>query len=238
MSNGFELLYEQCSLHMTREHGELEVVRVAAAEPVADRVELLVGHAQAAMERLHGALRHGHQMPTVTRRSPTALAALSTSERTIPAPSSEPRMASDARSGWGMSPATLPAALITPGDGPQRPVRVGGTIVLRRGVPRLVDVAEQDAAVGFERVERRRIGEVAALAVGDRHAQRPGAVERVGERRIEPLGRDRDLAPQEPHVPVAEQGPGHEPGLGQDLEAVADAEHEAAVVGECGDRRA
>src|SRR5688500_13211130 len=97
-----------------REHGELEVVRVAPAEPVTDRVQLIVGDAQAAMERLHRTLRQGHQMPTVTRRSPTAFAALSTSERMMPAPSSEPRMASDARSGWGMSPATLPAALMTP----------------------------------------------------------------------------------------------------------------------------
>ena len=36
------------------EHRELEVVRVAAAEPVADGVELLVGQPSRAMERLHG----------------------------------------------------------------------------------------------------------------------------------------------------------------------------------------
>ena len=64
----------------------------------------------------------------------------------------------------------------------------------------------------------------------------PAVAERVRERRIEPLGRDRDLAPQEPQLPVAKQRPGHEPGLGQDLEPVADAEHEAAVGREFGDR--
>ena len=43
------------------EHRQLEVVRVAAAEPVADRVELVVGDAEPAMERLHRALGHGHR---------------------------------------------------------------------------------------------------------------------------------------------------------------------------------
>ena len=50
------------------EHRELEVVRVAAAEPVADRVELVVGHAEPAMERLHGSLGHGHREPAAPTR--------------------------------------------------------------------------------------------------------------------------------------------------------------------------
>ena len=89
---------------------------------------------------------------------------------------------------------------------------------------RRVDVAEQDLAVALERVERRVVGVVAALAVGDRHAQRPPLAERVGERRVEPLGRDR--APRGPanrSDAVAQQRARHEPGLGEDLEAVADA---------------
>ena len=45
------------------EHRELEVVRVAAAQPVADGVELVVGHAEPAMERLDGTLGHGHRDP-------------------------------------------------------------------------------------------------------------------------------------------------------------------------------
>ena len=44
------------------EHRELEVVRVAAAEPVADRVELVVGQAEPAVERLdRRASAHGHR---------------------------------------------------------------------------------------------------------------------------------------------------------------------------------
>ena len=97
----------------------------------------------------------------------------STSERMIPSPSSEPRIASAARSGCGISPATLPAAFDDAGDRPQRAVRVapGRPGPARR--PGGVDVAEQDLAVALERVERRVVGVVAALAVGDRHPQRP-----------------------------------------------------------------
>src|SRR6476661_8744997 len=41
-------------------------------------------------------------------------AALATNEAMIPRPSSEPRTASTAVSGWGISPATLPAVFVTP----------------------------------------------------------------------------------------------------------------------------
>ena len=61
-------------------------------------------------------------------------------------------------------------------------------------------------------------------------------VERVGERRVEPLGGDGDLVAGEPERRVAQQRAGHEPGLGQHLEPVADPEHEPAVAGERGHR--
>src|SRR6185503_14517580 len=92
-----------------------------AAQPVADRVQLVVGDPEAAVERLlhgigHGArLGHRHRAPTATGPPATeACAALSTTERMIPAPSAEPRMASAARSGCGISPPTLPRAEMTP----------------------------------------------------------------------------------------------------------------------------
>ena len=215
------------------EHRELEVVRVAAAEAVADRVELVVGHAEAAMERLHRALGHGHRAGRLRPRrppAPAARAALSTSERMIPSPSSEPRIASAARSGCGISPATLPAAFMTPAIARSEPFGLAAIVRARARSPVRVDVAEQDLAVALERVERRVVGVVAALAVGDRHPQRRRAsasawVNGVSSR----SGGDRDLAPGEPQRRVAEQRAGHEAGLGQDLEAVADPEDEPAV---------
>ena len=97
----------------------------------------------------------------------------------MPIPSSEPRIASAARSGCGISPATLPAALMTPAIARSEPLGLagwpGGAFS-----PAESHVAEEDLPVSLERVERRLVGVVAALAVGDRHAQRPAEVERRG----------------------------------------------------------
>src|SRR5215218_7195385 len=118
------------------EHRELEVVRVAP-EPLADRVELVVRDAERAVERQRrrggGRLGHGvsirdqHQATTATGARFAAAAAPSTSERRIGSPSSEPSRASAARSGWGMSPATLPRALRTPAIARSEPFGLAGS---------------------------------------------------------------------------------------------------------------
>ena len=100
------------------EHGELEVVRFAAVEPPADRVEFLVGHPEPAVERFgpfHGGFRDRHRAAAAASvwAVDVAAAALSTNERRMPSPSLEPRIGSHARSGCGMRPATFPAAFIT-----------------------------------------------------------------------------------------------------------------------------
>ena len=60
----------------------------------------------------------------------------------------------------------------------------------------------------------------------------PLPVERVRERRVEPLGGDRDLPAGEPQRRVPQERARHQAGLGEDLEAVADPEHQPAVAGE------
>ena len=189
------------------------------------------------MERLDLTLLcHGHRAaPTSTGRpaSFTRAAALSTSDRRIPIPSSEPRTASLARSGWGISPQTLPRALSTPAIA-RMDLRVRHAVVAVRGGAVGADIPEDDLPVAFERVQRRVIGVVAALSVGDRHAQRPQLADRVGEGRVEPHGPDRHVTPQEAQRSVAQQRPWHEPGLGEHLEAVADPEDEASLVREGG----
>ena len=50
--------------------------------------------------------------------------------------------------------------------------------------------------------------------------------------RVVPRDRDRHLAPGEPERAVPQQRARHEAGLGEDLEAVADAQDEAALRGE------
>ena len=133
-----------------------------------------------------------------------------------------------------MRPADVPRRVQHARDRAQRAVWVGGVIgsgLRARGV----HVAEQDLALALERVERRVVGVEAALTVGDRHAQRPAGVDQVRERRVAPFRGDHDLLPGEPQRRVAQQGARHEPGLGQDLEAVADAQDEAATGREVGD---
>ena len=69
-SSGLRALVRAVLAPHHAEHRQLEVVRVAPAEAVADGHELLVGHAEAAMERLlrqhRGRLRDAHRAPTVT----------------------------------------------------------------------------------------------------------------------------------------------------------------------------
>ena len=211
------------------EHRELEVVRVAAAEPVADGVELVVGHAETAMERLDGSLGHGHRDPAAAACRLVGGARRALDER---ADDPEPVVGAEDRLGRPFrvrhQARDVAAGVHDPGDRPERAVRVRGSSA---AVPS-VDVAEQDLAVALERVERRVVRVVAALAVRDRHAQRSARRERVRERRVEPLGGDRDLLAGEPERRVPQQRARHEPGLGEDLEPVADAEDEPAVGGE------
>ncbi len=51
----------------------------------------------------------------------------------------------------------------------------------------------------------------------------------MGERRVEAFGGDADLLAGEPERRVAQQRPGDQARLGQHLEPVADAQHEAPV---------
>ena len=210
------------------EHRELEIVRVTSAEAVADGVELVVGHAETAMERLHGSLGHGHRDPAATAGSLAARAALSTSERMIAEAvvRAEERLRCPFR--MRHEPRHVARGVHDPGDRAQRAVRVRG-VVRPRGLPRPADVPEQHLAVGLERVERRVIRVEPAFAVRDRHPQRSMRGQRVGEPRVEPFGGDRDLLAREPERGVAEQRARHETGLREDLEAVADAQHEPAV---------
>ena len=133
--SGRLLLYEQCSLHMTlniassRSFGDPAELRL-------DRDQLLVVEAEGAVERDRNL---GHlREPAATSVGPPAAArspAASTSERRIGSPSAEPSSASAARSGCGMSPATFPAAFITPAMARSEPFGFAGSSESPAGVP-------------------------------------------------------------------------------------------------------
>ena len=151
--------------------------------------------------------------------------AASTSEASTSAPSPEPSSGSTACSGWGMRPMTLPSALRTPatsatrrrsGSRPARSeARSGRPPRARRGGRAAANQQPSPCLTGIVR-------------------RWPGCAAR-GERRVGPLDAERDVAADEASDAFGPQDAGQEAGLAEDLEAVADPEHEPAVGGEVGD---
>ena len=75
-----------------------------------------------------------------------------------PARRSNPSADREARSGCGIMPITLRSRFRMPAISRSEPLG-------------LSEIAEHHAVFGFEFVERALVGEIAAFAVGDRHAQ-------------------------------------------------------------------
>ena len=103
----------------------------------------------------------------------------------------------------------------------------------------VVDVAEGDAVFGFEFVERALVGDVAAFAVSDGQAQHLILLRRRRCRANWWWPTDRRSSRQmnlRPRLRIS--APGSRPGFHQDLESVADAEHESAIGSELAGRPA
>ncbi len=80
------------------------------------------------------------------------------------------------------------------------------------------------------------VAEVVALHVADGHLEDLAGREEVGEGGVGGLGAEMDLLADVVEAGVAHEGAGEQAGFGEDLEAVADAEDEAAGGGEFFDR--
>ncbi len=101
----------------------------------------------------------------------------------------------------------------------------------------VIDVAEGDAVFGFELVEGALVGDVAAFAVSDGQTQHLALLRRRRVGRVGGGDRQAQFAADEFEAAIADQRAGQQAGLDQDLEAVADAEHEPAIGGELADSR-
>ena len=167
------------------------------------------------------------------RTAPPAIATTSrptASERATTRPvGAAERPRSHARSGCGIRPTTLRAALQMPAMLSIEPFGLAASVGcrLRRRV------AEDDPAVALRaRPSHVGIGEVVPLAVRDRQVQH------LARRRREVNGvsvcstRTNDVLAEELQAAVAQHRAGQQPRLEQDLEAVADAQHRTAAVGE------
>jgi len=96
-------------------------------------------------------------------------------------------------------------------------------------------VAKCDLTVRLDLLEQVRVGEPAALAVLDGDGQALSRLAAAEERR-RLLDEDIDVPADERERRVRAQRTREEPGLAEDLEAVADPEHRAALVREACDR--
>src|SRR5262249_32676840 len=79
---------------------------------------------------------------------------------------------------------------------------------------------------------RRFVAEIIALSVGHGDAQDLPVLIAVGERRVGALDADVDVLTDELQIAITQQRARQQAGLAQDLEAVANAQNNAAVAGE------
>jgi len=114
------------------------------------------------------------------------------------------------------------------GDVLQRAVRIRAV----GQVAVLVAILPQNLVVGLEFRERFFVGEIAAFTVGDGRAENFSRRNLAGERRIVRGGLEENVFAVELQIAVANQSAGQQVRFGEDLKAVADADDEAAVVGE------
>ena len=105
-------------------------------------------------------------------------------------------------------------------------VGAGGDFALRRRV------AEGDPVFGFERAQGLGVAVVVAFHVADGDLQHFTLLQLVGEGAVGGFDAQMDLFADVLEAGVAHERAGEQAGLGEDLEAVADAENEAAVAGE------
>ncbi len=119
------------------------------------------------------------------------------------------------------------------GDGPDRAVRVR----LGRDPPLGVAVPQDDLPSGLESAQGRGIGDVAALPVLDGEIEHVAAPAAVGERRVGVLHAHVDALAEKGQAAIAHERAGKQTGFAENLEPVAESDHEAAGVRELGDRR-
>ena len=106
---------------------------------------------------------------------------------------------------------------------------------LASNLPSRVAIPERNAPLRFDSAHRVIVGDEVSLAVGDGEFDHLARGVAAGERRLRVLDPDMLHFADKAELSVAHQHSGQKAGLAQDLEAVADPEHEAAARGMAGD---
>src|SRR5215470_2944836 len=106
---------------------------------------------------------------------------------------------------------------------------------LRPGAIRIFRVAEDDLPLALEPSQAFVVDEVPSVVVGDRQANPLALLERTGKRRPVVFDDQVQMPADELARRVLQQRARQQAGLGENLEAVADAEHLAAAAREAND---
>ena len=110
------------------------------------------------------------------------------------------------------------------------------------GVPRFrraspcVAVAEQDAAIQLKLLQQGLIGEITAFAMGDGKAKNRSRPRRIGERAVMALDPDMNVLANEVQSPIPDQRARQQTAFAENLEAIANSNHQTSVCGEAGHR--
>src|SRR5450759_5064910 len=97
-------------------------------------------------------------------------------------------------------------------------------------------IAEHHPPLAFQPCNGLAVGDVVTLAMRHRHADYLARIVVAGERRVGALDPQIDVAADEAQILAAHQYPRQQAGFAQDLEAVADAEHQPALCREAAHR--
>src|SRR5262249_43103502 len=119
-------------------------------------------------------------------------------------------------------------AVTDTGDVVHRAVRIAGGIIGSKGIR----VVKQDLAVALQLGEGGGVDGVGAVAVRDWDLQNLTFSGGAGERTVGFFDADVNVAADKAQAGVAHHGTGEEARFAQNLETVADAEHNAAAFGE------
>ena len=216
-----EDLYEQCSFHIAEKMPSSVSV---GSRPIRSSMRWYSSGLRPCSATSSGVMRGSLG---ITRVLTPPVARASTSPANSPRPSVTPIDGFDVVFRMRHHAEHVAALVDDAGDGVDR------AVVFQLRIDHAVGraIAEQHPPLAFQPRDGLAVGDVIALAMRDRHADHLPGIVAAGERRVGALDPQINVAADEAQLRVAHQHARQQPGLAQNLKAVADAEHQPAAGG-------